>query len=72
MADIPVRDHLIWNNTREGFYRPDRAGYTTRIQNAGRYTKAEAEAEARVEPGNIFAVPAPVDPLALPPAAGAE
>lgn len=31
------------------FYRPDRCGYTQEVSAAGRYTRAEAEAEARVE-----------------------
>jgi hypothetical protein len=40
------------------FYRPNRAGYTSRITEAGRYTEAEARAEARVEPESISAHPA--------------
>jgi len=38
------------------FYRPNCAGYTTRKIEAGRYTKAEAEREAAVEPWHMFAL----------------
>lgn len=38
------------------YYRPDRAGYTGLKAAAGRYTQAEAEREAAVEPGHIVAV----------------
>ena len=37
------------------FYRPNRAGYTAHVERAGRYTEAEAKAEARVEPEKISA-----------------
>ncbi|RUU99430.1 ead/Ea22-like family protein [Mesorhizobium sp. M6A.T.Cr.TU.017.01.1.1] len=35
------------------FYRANRAGYTTEKVSAGRYTKAEADAEAAIEPENF-------------------
>ena len=59
------RDYFI----RKGlyFYRPNRAGYTDDPKQAGRYTKAEAEREAGIEPwhmeavlvADVFAVAAP-------------
>jgi hypothetical protein len=41
------RDWLI--RKRGYYYRPDRAGYTASWHEAGRYTEAEAKAEATVE-----------------------
>ena len=38
------------------FYRPNCAGYTTSKVEAGRYTKAKAEAEASVEPWHMSAI----------------
>jgi hypothetical protein len=38
------------------YYRPNRAGYTTRKAEAGRYTKSEALAEVAVEPWHMSAV----------------
>lgn len=35
------------------FYRPNRSGYTMEKVAAGRYTKAEADAEASIEPENF-------------------
>lgn len=46
------------------YYRPNRCGYTEFKERAGRYTKAEAEAEAAIEPGHIVAV-AENDPSAV-------
>lgn len=48
------REYLI----RKGgyYYRPDCQGYTTRKVEAGRYTKAEADAEAAVEPWHMSAI----------------
>lgn len=40
------------------FYRPDRAGYTASIAQAGRYTEQEAKAEAAIEPWCMSAHPA--------------
>jgi hypothetical protein len=53
MAETP-RDWLI----RKGgyFYRPDFCGYTTRKDQAGRYTEAEARSEAAVEPWHMKAI----------------
>lgn len=39
------------------FYRPDRAGYTSSIADAGRYTEAEAKAEVTIEPAIMQAIP---------------
>ena len=39
------------------FYRPNRAGYTSDIAAAGRYTEADAKAEATLEPEHISAHP---------------
>lgn len=49
------KDYLI---RKSGYYyRPNRAGYTTKVEDAGRYTKVEAEREAAVEPWHMAAVP---------------
>ena len=40
------------------FYRPNRSGYTAEISAAGRYTEAEAKAEASIEPWSMSAHPA--------------
>jgi hypothetical protein len=51
----PPLDHLIM---KEGFYyRPNKSGYTKEVSAAGRYTKADAEREARIEPWHMSAVP---------------
>lgn len=42
---------------RGAFYRTARAGYTINVAEAGLYTRAEAEAEARIEPNAILALP---------------
>lgn len=39
------------------YYRPNCAGYTANVEDAGRYTKAEAEREAAIEPWNMAAIP---------------
>lgn len=35
---------LVWSNEHNAFWRPNRCGYTRLIDQAGRYSKAEAEA----------------------------
>jgi hypothetical protein len=51
-----VSDKREWVIRKRGyFYRPNRAGYTSNINEAGRYTQAEATAEERVEPMLITA-----------------
>jgi hypothetical protein len=46
-----------WLIRKRGFYyRPNRAGYTSSIAEAGRYTEAEAKAEAAIEPASIQAI----------------
>lgn len=50
-----LRDHFIRKNGY--FYRSDKSGYTGEVLHAGLYTKEDAEREARIEPGNIKAVP---------------
>lgn len=49
------RDHFILKGGY--YYRPNRCGYTTDPIAAGRYTKSEADREARVEPWIMRAVP---------------
>jgi len=51
MTDAEPREYLIRKNGY--FYRPNRAGYTLEKVAAGRYTKSEAEREARIEPENV-------------------
>lgn len=51
MSETEPREYLICKNGY--FYRPNRAGYTMEKAAAGRYTKAEAEREARIEPHNF-------------------
>jgi len=34
---------LVWSHEHNAFWRPDRAGYTPKIEQAGRYSRAEAE-----------------------------
>lgn len=59
MTDTPdtaeARDYLIIKGGY--YYRPNRAGYTSEVSSAGRYTQSEAEREARVEPWHMRAVP---------------
>lgn len=38
------------------YYRPNCQGYTAHIADAGRYTKAQAEREASVEPWHMQAI----------------
>jgi len=39
-----ARTCLIWSNQQERWWRPARRGYTTHLAEAGKYTRAEAEA----------------------------
>ncbi|TCV66324.1 hypothetical protein [Neorhizobium sp. S3-V5DH] len=52
MTEAP--DHLIKKGSY--FYRPNKQGYTSFKFDAGRYTKADAEAEASVEPWHMKAI----------------
>jgi hypothetical protein len=49
-----LRNYVI----RKGayYYRPNCQGYTAYIADAGRYTKEEAEREARIEPWHMQAI----------------
>lgn len=38
------RPWLVWSNEHGAFWRPNESGYTARIEEAGRYSKAQAEA----------------------------
>ncbi|RAI42026.1 hypothetical protein CH341_20425 [Rhodoplanes roseus] len=44
---------MIWSEHKEAYYRPQGRGYTTDAIRAGRYTKAEAEAEVRSAPDRL-------------------
>lgn len=51
--------YLIWAWDHEAWYRPNRAGYTTEVHQAGRYTKEEAGdivTDAIWPPGELVAV----------------
>ena len=53
-AETPERQWLI---RKHGYYyRPNRAGYTSSIAEAGRYTEKEAKSEAAIEPEVMQAV----------------
>lgn len=48
------KTHLV---KKDGYYyRPNRSGYTTRVSEAGLYTKEEAEREAAIEPWHMKAI----------------
>ena len=49
MSDKPMlsRDWLIWSNEHGAWWRPDSAGYTNKVESAGRYSEAEAKAICR-------------------------
>ncbi|RVC47650.1 hypothetical protein EN781_00385 [Mesorhizobium sp. M4A.F.Ca.ET.090.04.2.1] len=48
--------YLIWARDKDAYYRPQYCGYTTDTISAGRYTRAEAEAEVRRVPHELMAV----------------
>ncbi len=50
-------DHQWLIRKRGFYYRPNRAGYTSSAAEAGRYTEAEAKAEAAIEPAIMQAIP---------------
>jgi len=39
--DVPL--YLIWSNQHGMWWRPDEAGYTRTLEEAGRYSRADAE-----------------------------
>jgi len=52
-----MNDALEWLIRKGGyFYRPNMSGYTTAKHEAGRYTKEDAEREARIEPWHMKAI----------------
>lgn len=61
MTDIPhLRDYAGWLIVKHGmFYRPKWSGYTSNAAEAGRYTRAQAEAEIAIEPASFYAILAP-------------
>lgn len=55
---VPESSDRQWLIRKRGYYyRPNRAGYTASIAEAGRYTEAEAKAEAAIEPAIMQAIP---------------
>jgi hypothetical protein len=51
MVKEESRDYVIWSFEHEAWWAPDRCGYTTLLEQAGRYGEAEAKqivAEANV------------------------
>jgi hypothetical protein len=55
--NVNPHDKAEWLIRKNGYYyRPGSCGYTSNKDEAGRYTKKQAEAEARVEPENIHAI----------------
>lgn len=44
---------MIWARDKGAYYRPQYAGYTTETIHAGKYTRAEAEAECRRVPHQL-------------------
>ena len=55
MSDLNLNKE--WLIRKRGYYyRPNRAGYTSSVLEAGRYTEQEAKDEAKIEPGKITAV----------------
>jgi hypothetical protein len=44
---------MIWSRDKSAYYRSQSAGYTTDRTNAGKYTRAEAEAECRRVPHEL-------------------
>jgi hypothetical protein len=51
-----AQTYLIWARDHQAYYRSNYAGYTTDTIAAGRYTRAEAEAEVRRVPHELEAV----------------
>jgi hypothetical protein len=52
MKDLPVfarEAEVNWSNRNRAWWRSNRAGYTPDVWQAGRYTRAQADAEARVD-----------------------
>jgi hypothetical protein len=58
-ADANARVWLI--KKRSLYYRPNRSGYTGDTRDAGRYTRAEADREASVEPWHMSVEHEPPD-----------
>ncbi|WP_433520099.1 hypothetical protein ACQP2T_63905 (plasmid) [Nonomuraea sp. CA-143628] len=42
IQEPPVRIYLVWSNEHGAWWRPNRAGYTGDVWEAGRYAEAEA------------------------------
>lgn len=56
---VSEMQHDGWVIRKSGYYyRPHRSGYTTNIDEAGRYTELEAKAEASIEPWHMSALKA--------------
>lgn len=55
-AQLPADKGAVWLIRKGGyFYRPNKSGYTGEKPAAGRYTEADAKAEAAIEPDNMSA-----------------
>ena len=66
-----MSEYLVWSNEHRAWWHPDRCGYTTSIEQAGRYTRTAAIAIASNARGGWFAGKNPPE-IAIPEADAIE